>query len=76
MNHGISSTAWPRLKADELHASCAVMLQKAIKVGAYDVVVDALRRNHELGLGKLSVTRYAIYLQQLAHAGQLKAMLE
>ena len=50
-------------------------MQKAIDAGAYDVVVEALQRCHELGLGRMSVNRYSIIMDALAKKGQLHPVI-
>lgn len=50
--------------------------QKALSVGAYDVVLEAFRRNHELGLGRMSKSRYNAALSALSEAGQLETLLK
>ena len=49
--------------------------QRAVKAGAYDVVLEAFQRCHELGLGVMSVRRYSIVLSALAAAGELETLL-
>lgn len=56
-------------------ASPGGLVQRALQTGAYDVVVEALQRCHELGLGRMSGVRYSYVLTGLARAEQLDALL-
>ena len=55
--------------------SPCLLVQKSIQAGAYDVVVEAFKRCHELGLGRMSANRYSVVIAHLAKQGQLRALL-
>ncbi|KAK9786807.1 hypothetical protein WJX73_009496 [Symbiochloris irregularis] len=52
------------------------LMVRALETGAYDVVVEAHQRCHELGLGHMSGLRYSYVMSGLAKAEQLDALLK
>ena len=57
----------PLLSAHDMH----LCMQACVRVQAFDTMLEAFQRNHELGLGELSLRLYSSSLVELIKAEQL-----
>ena len=65
---GLQALAPPQ----QLVPGCEVPLQACVRAKAYDTMVEAFQRHHELGLGNPSLRLYSCCLVELLRADRLE----